>query len=301
MATKLTVGFIGLGIMGKPMCRNLMRAGYALVVYDINPAAIEEFVGAGAEPAKTPAEVARKSGLIITMLPDGPDVEKVVLGEHGILAGLRPGAVLLDMSSISPVTARKVASMVEAKGGSMLDAPVSGGEPKANDGTLAIMVGGDKEVFKTSLPILQKLGSSITYVGGPGCGQIAKLANQMIVAANIGAVSEALVFSSKAGVDPELVIKAIRGGLAGSAVMEAKATMMMDRNFKPGFRLRLHQKDLKNALAAGKEYGVPLRMTQLMKEIVDGLVADGKGDLDHSAILLSVEGTARAKVNRKAG
>ncbi|MCX8192124.1 MAG: 2-hydroxy-3-oxopropionate reductase, partial [Nitrososphaerales archaeon] len=268
-------------------------------VYDIRPEPVEELVKLGAERANSPKEVAEKCNIIITMLPDGPDVEQVILGPNGVLEGLRKGSIVIDMSSISPIVAKKVAMEVEKKGGEMLDAPVSGSEPSAIEGTLAIMVGGKEEVFKKCLPIFQAMGKTITLVGGSGAGQIAKLANQIIVALNIAALSEALVLATKAGLDPELVFQAIRGGLAGSMVMERKAPMIMDRNFKPGFRIKLHQKDLRNVMQAATEYNVPLPFTSLAYQVLNALVNEGKGDLDHSAIVLFLEDLAKAEVKRK--
>ncbi|MCS7116721.1 MAG: 2-hydroxy-3-oxopropionate reductase [Nitrososphaerota archaeon] len=296
---KEKIGFIGLGVMGKPMSKNLLKAGYSLVVYDIRPEPVEELVKLGAERANSPKEVAEKCNIIITMLPDGPDVEQVILGPNGVLEGLRKGSIVIDMSSISPIVAKRVAMEVEKKGGEMLDAPVSGSEPSAIEGTLAIMVGGKEEVFKKCLPIFQAMGKTITLVGGSGAGQIAKLANQIIVALNIAALSEALVLATKAGLDPEVVFQAIRGGLAGSMVMERKAPMIMDRNFKPGFRIKLHQKDLRNVMQAATEYNVPLPFTSLAYQVLNALVNEGKGDLDHSAIVLFLEDLAKAEVKRK--
>jgi len=294
------IGFIGLGIMGNPMSKNLLKAGYHLIVNDVDPRPVKELVGLGAQTMDSSRKVAENSDLIITMLTDGPQVEQVILGQDGVLNGLKKGTIVIDMSSISPIVARKVAAEVEKGGGEMLDAPVSGGEPGAIQGTLAIMVGGKESVFNECLPLLKAMGRSITLVGGSGAGQIAKLANQMVVAINIAAVSEALVFAMKAGVDPETLVQAIRGGLAGSTVLEAKAPMMMDRNFKPGFRIKLHQKDLRNALSAGAEYGVPLPITSLVQQMINGLVGDGKGDLDHSGIALFVENMSKTEIKRKA-
>lgn len=296
---KQNIGFIGLGIMGKPMSKNLIKAGCRLIVYDVNPKPVDELVSLGAERAGSSREVAQKSDVTITMLPDGPDVEQAVLGPKGVLEGLRRGAIVIDMSSISPIVAKTVSAEVEKKGGEMLDAPVSGGEPGAVQGTLAIMVGGKEAVFNRCLPLLQAMGKSVTRVGGAGAGQVAKLANQIVVAINIEALSEALVFAAKSGVDPEVLVQAIRGGLAGSAVMEAKAPMIMDRNFKPGFKVRLHQKDLRNALSAAEKYNVPLPLTSLVQQIINSLVNDGKGEFDHSSIALFVENMAKAEVSRR--
>jgi len=297
---KPEVGFIGLGIMGKPMSKNLLKAGYRLVVYDVVAKPVEELVGLGAKSVDSSREVAANSDVVITMLPDGPDVEKAILGPEGVLKGLKKDSIVVDMSSISPITAKRVAIEVEKSGGKMLDAPVSGGESGAVQGTLAIMVGGRQDVFDACLPMLRAMGKSVTLVGGSGAGQVAKLANQIIVALNIEALSEALVFAAKSGVDPEVLIQAIRGGLAGSTVMETKAPMIMDRNFKPGFRIRLHQKDLRNALATATEYNIPLPLTGLVQQIISSLVNDGKGDLDHSAIDMFIENLSKTEVRRKA-
>lgn len=294
------VGFIGLGIMGRPMAKNLVKSGYQLTVYDIDPKPIDELVGLGAEGKDSSREVAEKSDIVITMLPDGPDVEQAVLGPNGVLEGLKKGSIVIDMSSISPIIAKKVATEVEKKGGEMLDAPVSGGEPGAIQGTLAIMVGGKRDVFNKCLPILNAMGKSVTLVGSTGAGQTAKLANQIVVAINIAALSEALVFAAKSGVDPEVLVQAIRGGLAGSTVMEAKAPMIMDRNFKPGFKIRLHQKDLRNALSVATEYNIPLPLTSLVQQMVNALVSDDKGELDHSGIALFIENLAKTEVKRRA-
>jgi 2-hydroxy-3-oxopropionate reductase len=286
------IGFIGLGIMGKPMSRNLLRAGYSLAVYDVAPARMEELTKAGATSAASCADTASQSEVIITMLPDGPDVEAAVLGPDGVLEGAKAGSVLVDMSSISPMVSQKVGAACEAKGVDLLDAPVSGGEPKAIDGTLAIMVGGKPEVFERVQPILQKLGSSVTLTGPLGAGNVTKLANQIMVACNIAAMGEALVLATRAGLDPEVVFNAVKGGLAGSTVLNAKAPMVIARNFKPGFRIRLHQKDLRNALLAAESLGVPLPMTSMVQQMLIALINEGKGDLDHSALVNFVEDLA---------
>lgn len=287
--------------MGKPMSKNLLKAGYHLTVFNTSPSPIEELAGLGAERAGSSKEVAEQSDIVITMLPDGPDVEKAVLGPGGVLEGLKKGSTWVDMSSISPVVARKVAAEVEKKGGKALDAPVSGGETGAVEGTLAVMVGGRQDVFEECLPVLKVMGKNVTLVGGTGAGQVAKLANQIVVAINIEGLSEALVFATKAGVDPEVLVEAIRGGLAGSKVMEIKAKMIIDRNFKPGFRIKLHQKDLRNALAAAGEYGVPLPATSLVQQMIGSLVNEGKGELDHSGIDLFIESLAKTEVRKRDG
>ncbi|MBE3573266.1 MAG: 2-hydroxy-3-oxopropionate reductase [Moorella humiferrea] len=289
------LGFIGLGIMGKPMSKNLIKAGYRLVVYDIVKEAVAEVVAAGAEPAGSPREVAARCDKFITMLPNSPHVKEVVLGDNGIIEGARQGSILIDMSSIDPMVTREIAAKLKEKGIRMLDAPVSGGEPKAIDGTLSIMVGGRQEDFDECYDILKAMGASVVRVGDIGAGNVTKLANQIIVALNIAAMSEALVLATKAGVEPELVYQAIRGGLAGSAVLDAKAPLVMARKFNPGFRINLHIKDLANALAAGHEVGVPLPLTATVMEILQALKVDGLGDADHGAIIRFYEKLAQVE------
>lgn len=293
-----TIGFIGLGIMGKPMSRNLLKAGYRLVVYDVVPGPIAELAEAGAARGESARDTASRSDIIITMLPDGPDVEAAVLNPGGILDGAKAGAVIVDMSSINPTVSQKVAAACAAKGVEFLDAPVSGGEPKAIDGTLAIMVGGKQEVFDQVSPILQKMGSTVTLTGPVGAGNVTKLANQIMVACNIAAMGEALVLATRAGLDPEVVFNAVKGGLAGSTVLNAKAPMVISRNFKPGFRIRLHQKDLRNALLAAESMKVSLPFTAAVQQILMALMNDGKGDLDHSAIVTFIEDMAGIEVKK---
>jgi len=278
------IGFIGLGIMGKPMARNLMKAGEELLVYDIVPAALDQMVGEGFKGAKSCREIAENCDIIILMLPNSPHVEEAVLGAGGILEGLREDAVIIDMSSIAPASSQKIAVEVEKKGGRMLDAPVSGGEPKAIDGTLAIMAGGDEGTFNSVKDLLLKMGASAVYVGPAGSGNVTKLANQMIVALNIAAMSEALVLAKKAGVDPEKVYQAIRGGLAGSTVLDAKAPKVLSGDFSPGFRIELHIKDIDNALQTAHTVGVPVPLTSSVFEIMQALKVAGKEKNDHSGI-----------------
>jgi len=284
--------------MGKPMSRNLLKAGYSLVVYDIVPAALAELAQAGAAHAASAAAAAAQADVTITMLPDGPEVEAAVLGAGGVLEGARPGSVIVDMSSISPMVSQKVAAACEAKGVAFLDAPVSGGEPKAIDATLAIMVGGRPDVFTRVQPILQKLGSSVTLTGAVGAGNVTKLANQIMVACNIAAMGEALVLATKAGLDPEVVFNAVKGGLAGSTVLNAKAPMVISRNFKPGFRIALHEKDLRNALLAAESMKVSLPFTSLAQQVLIALMNQGKGQLDHSAIVNFIEQMAGIEVQK---
>ena len=293
------IGFVGLGIMGKPMAKNLLKAGYELVVFDINQEAVAEVVAAGAVKAENAKEVAAKSEAVITMLPNSPHVKTAVLGENGVLAGAKPGLILIDMSSIAPLAAQEVAAAVAKQGVEMLDAPVSGGEPKAIDGSLSIMVGGKQEIFDRCVELLSKMGKSVVRCGDIGAGNTTKLANQIIVALNIAALSEALVLATKAGVDPELVFNAIRGGLAGSTVMEAKAPMILAGNFKPGFKIDLHIKDLANAIETGHDVGVPLPLTSSVMEILQALKVDGKGQNDHSGIAMHYEKMAKIEARKK--
>ncbi len=294
----MRVGFIGLGIMGKPMAKNLIKAGYDLKVYDIMAAAVDEVVAAGAKRGENNADVAKDSDIVITMLPNSPHVKAAVLGENGVLDGAKSGTILVDMSSINPIASKEICAKVEKKGCFMLDAPVSGGEPKAIDGTLAIMVGGKQELFEQVKDILAVMGASVTLCGGIGAGNTTKLANQIIVAANIAAVGEALVLGKKAGVEPEAIYKAIRGGLAGSTVMDAKAPMMMDGNFKPGFRINLHIKDLTNALDTGHDVGAPLPLTAAVMEMMQWLRATGYEGEDHSSLVRYYEYLSKADVRR---
>ena len=281
----MKVGFIGIGIMGKPMAKNLIKAGYELVVYDRNNTAAEELKILGAESAQSAKEVAENTEVVITMLPNSPHVRAAVLGENGVAEGFDSGKVLIDMSSIDPTESRNIGEKLRQKGIEMLDAPVSGGEPKAIDGTISVMVGGKKEVFEQYYDLIRAMAGSVVYVGELGAGNTAKLANQIIVASNIAALAEALTLAKKAGVDPKLVYEAIRGGLAGSTVMEAKAPMMLERNFKPGFRISLHIKDLNNALNAGHEVSAPLPITAFVMEMMQVLKSDGYELEDHSSLV----------------
>jgi 2-hydroxy-3-oxopropionate reductase len=293
------IGFIGLGIMGKPMSKNLIKAGYDLTVCDINAAAVAEVVALGAKSAATPKDVAAVTDIIITMLPNSPQVKTVVLGANGVIEGARAGALVVDMSSIAPLAAQEVAKALAEKGIRMLDAPVSGGEPKAIDATLSIMVGGDTAAFEEALPILKCVGASAVRVGDVGAGNVTKLANQVIVALNIAALSEAMTLATKAGVDPELVFNAIKGGLAGSTVMNAKAPLIIDRKFDPGFRINLHIKDLNNAMETAHDVGVPLPLTAGVMEIMQALKIDSCGENDHGALVKYYEKLAKVEVRRK--
>jgi 2-hydroxy-3-oxopropionate reductase len=291
------IGFVGLGIMGKPMSKNLLKAGYSLVVYDIVAAALEEVVGAGAEKGSSPKDVAARTDVIITMLPNSPHVKEAVLGKNGVIDSARPGSILIDMSSIAPLVSREVAGKLAEKKIRMLDAPVSGGEPKAIDGTLSIMVGGNKADFDEYFPLLKAMGASVVLCGEIGAGNVTKLANQIVVAANIAAVSEALVLATKAGVNPDLVYQAIRGGLAGSTVMDAKAPLMMDRKFNPGFRINLHIKDLSNVLDTAREIAAPTPLTDELMSMMQSLKEEF-GNSDHSALVRYYEKLAGIELHR---
>ena len=293
------IGFIGLGIMGRPMARNLMSAGYSLTIYDVVGTAMEEVVGNGAKPASSSAEVASAAPVVITMVPDSADSEAAILGPNGVLEGASEGSVVIDMSSIAPASSQKIAAACETQGVEFLDAPVSGGEPGAISGTLAIMVGGKQEVFDAHLEMLEVVGASIVLCGDYGAGNTTKLANQIIVAANIEAVGEALTLAVKAGLDPSTVFDAIKGGLAGSNVLNAKGPMMIEGNFEPGFRIALHNKDLNNAIQTGKELGVGLPVTSLVQQMIVSLMNEGKGGSDHSAIANFIEDMAGVKISGK--
>lgn len=290
------IGFIGLGIMGCPMAKNLLKKGYPLTVYDIVSGKVDDLVKAGAERGASNKDVAVKSEVTITMLPNSPDVKEAVLGKDGVLEGARPGSILIDMSSIAPLASKEIAERAKEKKVIMLDAPVSGGEPKAVDGTLAIMVGGPAEAFEKVKDILGVMGASVKRVGEIGSGNTTKLANQIIVALNIAGMSEAIVLATKAGVDPENVFKAIRGGLAGSAVLDAKMPLVLKGNFKPGFRIELHIKDLANALDTAHEIGVSVPLSAAVMEVMQALKVDGKGTDDHGGIIQFYEKLAKIQV-----
>ena len=292
----MKIGFIGLGIMGKPMARNLIRAGHQLVVSAHNANAARELTAEGAGTAESPRDIAAQVDLVITMLPNSPDVAAVALGPGGIVEGAHPGLIFVDMSSIAPLVARQVSDGLAEQGIPMLDAPVSGGEPKAVDGTLSVMVGGDRAVFDQVKNVLAEMAASVVFVGEIGAGNIAKLANQVVVALNIAAVSEALVLAQKAGVAPQAVVEAIRGGLAGSTVLEAKAPMMLDHNFKPGFRINLHIKDLLNALDTSHDVGAPLPLTAAVLEMMTALRAAGHEGEDHSGLVQHYESLAQTSL-----
>ena len=295
----MNVGFIGLGIMGKPMAKNLLKSGYQLIVNDLVKEPTEELKILGAEVCLSNKEIAEKSSVVITMLPNSPQVKQVALGEDGIIEGAHKGLTLIDMSSIAPLVAKEICVKLAEKGIEMLDAPVSGGQPKAIDGTLSVMVGGKQEVFDKYFNLMKAMANSVVRVGEIGAGNIAKLSNQIIVAINIAAMSEALVLAQKSGVNPELVYKAIRGGLAGSAVLDAKAPLIMDRKFDPGFRINLHIKDLNNVLDTSHEVGVPLPLTAAVLEIMHALKVDGHEMEDHGSIIKYYEKLANIEVRRE--
>jgi len=294
----MSIGFIGLGIMGKPMCKNLLKAGYEVLCFDMVKAAVDDVAAAGGKAASSVSEVAKQCTQIITMLPNSPHVEAVTLGQGGIAENAAPGTLVIDMSSIVPLASRKIHDSLKEKGIRLIDAPVSGGEPKAMDGTLSVMVGGAQNDFDEALPIMEKMAKSIVRVGEIGAGNTAKLANQIIVGVNIAAVAEAMALAAKAGVDPELVYKAIRGGLAGSAAMDAKTPMMLDHNLKPGFKVNLHIKDLGNVIDTGHSVGVPLPLTSMVMEMMQVLKVGGMGDADHAALIRYYEKLSEFEVKR---
>ena len=290
------IGFIGLGIMGKPMARNLLQAGYSVVAHNRSRGAVDELSKEGAQSATSSKEVAARSEIVITMLPDSPDVELVYTSDEGILAGAKPGILLIDMSSISPVVARKLAGEAHKRGCDMLDAPVSGGEAGAISASLSIMIGGEAAGVERAMPIFESLGKNIVHVGGAGAGQVTKAANQMVVGTTIAIVGEALVLAAKAGVDPVKVRQALLGGFAQSKILEAHDQKMLEHNFKPGFRIRLHEKDMKIALGAGFEYGVPLMVTSQVAQMMSAMKSMGHGDLDHSGLVKLIEQMASTEL-----
>lgn len=283
------VGFVGLGIMGKPMARNLMEAGYDLIVYNRSRGKIEDLVSEGAEAAESPKEIAEDATIIFTMLPGPPEIREVVAGEDGLLRGAGEGSLLVDMSTSSPVLARELARTARERGVGLLDAPVSGGDIGAVEGTLSIMIGGEEEDFERARPLFDVMGETVVYVGPSGTGQVVKACNQIVVALTIEAVSEALVLGSKAGVDPKKVIEVLSGGLAGNKVMEVKREKFLSHDFEPGGKVESHLKDLGIALEAGREYGVPLPLTAVVDQMFGTLIAKGREGWDHSALLTLIE------------
>jgi len=286
------IGFIGLGIMGRPMARNLLKAGYPLVVHSRSRGPVDEIAGAGAKVGTSPRDVASQCEVLITMLPNSPDVEQVVLGRDGVIEGTRPGLVLLDMSTISPLVSQKVGAALAAKSVQMLDAPVSGGERGAIDGVLSIMVGGDKAVFDKALPIFQAMGKTITHLGPLGAGGFTKLANQIIVAVNLAALGEALTLAKKAGLDRELTLTALAGGLAGSKCLDQKKPNYLAGTYNPGFKIDLHYKDLGLIMESARALGVPLPATAAVQELFSALRVKGRGGLDHSGVITLLEDLA---------
>jgi 2-hydroxy-3-oxopropionate reductase len=288
MTSSVTLGWIGLGIMGAPMCGHLLAAGHGMVVHTRSQVP-EALLAAGARRAGSAQAVAEQADVVFLMLPDTPDVERVLFGEHGVAAGLKPGSLVVDMSSISPLATKDFAARIQALGGDYLDAPVSGGEVGAKAATLTVMVGGSEAAFERALPLLQRMGKNITHVGGSGDGQTTKVANQIIVALNIAAVAEALVFASKAGADPAKVRQALMGGFASSRILEVHGERMVKRTFNPGFRIGLHQKDLNLALQGAKALGVALPGTAQAAQLMQVCAAHGLAEADHSALVKALE------------
>lgn len=294
------IGFIGLGVMGRPMATNLVRAGLDVVVHSRSPEPVDALVGAGAERAESPSEVAAVTHVLITMLPDTPDVERVLFGGRGISEGIRRGSLMIDMSTIDPTAARRFAARFTERDVAMLDAPVSGGERGAMDGTLSIMVGGPEEAFERALPLLRVLGENVTRVGGAGAGQVAKACNQLIVASTIQAVAEALVLAAKARVDPAVVREALLGGFAGSRILKVHGKRMLEGDFTPGFRAALHRKDARIITEVAEELGSPVPSFDVVAAALQALVDAGRGELDHAALVTLLEDAAGEELSRDA-
>lgn len=292
------IGFIGLGIMGKPMARHLLTAGYPLAVYNRSRPAINELASAGAKAATSAREVAENSDIVITMLPDGPDVEAVVLGEHGVLSGARAGMLIIDMSTISPITTTRIAAETEKQGVHLLDAPVSGGDVGAQTATLSIMVGGREEDFQRAQPVFSALGKTVTYCGPSGSGEVVKACNQVLVALVIEAISEALVLGAKAGVQPDIIVKVLSGGLAQTRFMDLRGQSMIQHQFEPGGKAAFHLKDLNIINQIAEQYGVVLPLGTLVRQLFTSLVANGGGNLDHSALLTVIESLSKFSLVR---
>jgi len=295
------IGFVGLGIMGKPMVGHLLKSGFAVVVYDLNRDAVAELAANGAEQATSPADVAKRSDHVITMLPDSPEVQAVALGDGGLIEGLRPDMIYADMSTITPTAALKIAKELAVKGVKCLDAPVSGGQVGAEQATLSIMVGGDQAVFDAFIPVFEKMGKTVTLCGPNGAGQIVKACNQIQVALNFVGMAEALVLGAKAGVDPEIIVKVLSGGYAQTRVMDVRGPRIVKGDFKPGFRSRFHYKDLNIIMKTAQDYGVPLPATSVVHELFTAMIAKGRGDLDHSAIITVIEDLAGIQARTKKG
>ena len=290
------IGFIGLGLMGKPMARNLMKSGFDLIVHNRSRAAVDQLVSEGADPADSPKEAAAAADVIITMLPEDSHVTEVVTAADGVTESIRPDSVLVDMSTISPTTTRKLAKMVAARGAHMLDAPVSGGGEAASAASLTIMVGGKAEIFERVLPVFQKLGKNINHIGDHGAGQVTKAANQIIVGLTIQAVAEALIFAKKSGVDPVKVRRAIMGGYAQSRVLELHGQRMLDRNFQPGGKIKSHRKDIEIVLSVAREMGICLPGTAMISQLFNAVVAHDGSNWDHSAIVTVLESMSDVNV-----
>lgn len=293
---KPTVGFIGLGIMGRPMAHNVLKAGFPLIVYDLLPQSMQALLIAGAKAAASPKDLAAQVDVLLLCLPDSPDVKAAMTGPQGVFAGVHPGQIVVDMSTISPVVARELAAEAAGLGVTMLDAPVSGGEMGAQEGALSIMVGGELAAFEQVLPVLQAMGKRILHMGAAGAGQVTKACNQLVIAVAMQGVAEALVLATKAGVDPVQVRQALLGGAAASRVLELHGERFLEHNFKPGFRTRLHYKDLNIALEAGRTYGTPLPATALVHQFFNALMAHGAADQDHSALITILEELAQTTV-----
>ena len=294
----MSIGFIGLGIMGKPMCKNLLKAGYDVLCFDMVKPAVDEIVAAGGKAASSVAEVAKQCTQIVTMLPNSPNVQAVALGQGGIAENAAPGTLVIDMSSIAPLASKSIHDELQKKGIRLIDAPVSGGEPKAIDGTLSVMVGGAQKDFDEALPIMEKMAGSVIRAGEIGAGNTVKLANQIIVAVNMAGLAEAMTLAMKLGVDPEVAYKAIRGGAAGSTMMELKMPMLLDRNIKAGFKINLHIKDLNNAIETGHGVAAPLPLSAAIMEMMQALRADDLGDADNCALIRYYEKMANVEVKR---
>ncbi len=290
--SNLKVGYIGLGLMGKAMARNILKAGFPLVVHNRSRAAVDELAGAGARAATSPAEVAGQVDVVFTNLPDSPDVEQVVLGPGGILEGARPGLIFVDNSTIKPATARRIADELGKRGVIGLDAPVSGGDIGAREGTLTIMVGGERAALERVMPVMQAMGRSITHIGGPGAGQIAKAANQIMVAAQMVALGELLVLAQKAGADPQKVVEAIRGGAAQCWTLDVKPQRLFAGNRQPGFKAYMQAKDLAIVMETAREYGVPLPAAGVHSQLFNAMLSMGMAELDNSAVIGVIESLA---------
>jgi 2-hydroxy-3-oxopropionate reductase len=296
MATKLKVGYIGLGLMGKSMARNILKAGFPLLVHNRSRAAVEELVAEGARQAYSPAEVSAEVDVVFTNLPDSPDVEEVVLGKEGIIEGAHPGLIYVDNSTIKPATARKVAQALLAKGVASLDAPVSGGDIGAREGTLAIMVGGPEDALEQVMVLFEVLGKKITHVGASGAGQIAKAANQIMAAAQQVAMSELMIFAQKAGANPQRVVAAIQGGAAQCWTLDVKPPRLFAGNRKPGFKAYMQAKDLAIVLDTAREYGIPLPSVSIDAQLFNAMLENGMGELDNSAVIGVIESLAGVKL-----